>query len=368
MKRHATILNFALLFLVGSIGSYSDAICSLAVTWTIQNGTMINNGTQYRFEVWARATDEPVLVTGNYSWDGINTVTIQWNQNAFGTYGDQPGQVISYSGKWAYPYYDISYGSFSTYPAVQVGFSLLPGNPSPSYLAQDVPYGELMFTVTLKIVNASFAPQLAWTTGYGYPVHGIQVATNTYTVGDNSPLPIQLASFKASILTSNGVALTWTTVTESNNYGFYVQRNGVDLTFIAGHGTTLQSHMYSYTDNPSPGNYQYRLMQVDLDGTATLSESVAIDVTAPSKFALNQNYPNPFNPSTQIAFSVTKDGPVSLRVYDILGREIATLVNENRKVGQYTEQFNGNQLASGVYVYALKSAEGQLTGRMMMLK
>ena len=86
------------------------------------------------------------------------------------------------------------------------------------------------------------------------------------------------------------------------------------------------------------------------------------------KFALSQNYPNPFNPSTQMAFSITKEGPVSLRAYDILGREVATLVNENRKAGQYTEQFIGNQVASGMYVYVLRSAEGQLVGRMMMLK
>ena len=83
---------------------------------------------------------------------------------------------------------------------------------------------------------------------------------------------------------------------------------------------------------------------------------------------LEQNYPNPFNPSTRIGFSITKDGPVSLRVYDILGREVAALVNENRKAGQYTEQFEGSRLASGVYMYVLKSSEGQLVGRMMLLK
>ena len=88
----------------------------------------------------------------------------------------------------------------------------------------------------------------------------------------------------------------------------------------------------------------------------------------PEIYALAQNYPNPFNPSTRISFSITKEGPVSLQVYDVLGREVATLVNENRKAGQYTEQFNGNQTASGVYMYVLRSSEGQLVGRMMLLK
>jgi hypothetical protein len=182
------------------------------------------------------------------------------------------------------------------------------------------------------------------------------------------PLPIQLASLEASTVTGNGVTLTWSTLSETNNYGFYVQRNGTDLTFVAGHGTSLQLHTYSYTDNPSSGRYQYRLKQVDLDGTATLSESLVIDVAGPSRFTLNQNYPNPFNPSTQIAFSVTKDGPVSLRVYDVVGREVATLVNESRKAGKYTEHFEGSHLASGLYMYVLRSSEGQLTGRMTVLK
>jgi hypothetical protein len=87
-----------------------------------------------------------------------------------------------------------------------------------------------------------------------------------------------------------------------------------------------------------------------------------------STLALRQNYPNPFNPSTQISFSLAKEGAVSLRAYDMLGREVATLVNENRKAGQYTERFNANQLASGVYIYVLRTSEGQLAGRMMLLR
>jgi hypothetical protein len=187
-------------------------------------------------------------------------------------------------------------------------------------------------------------------------------------INGSAPLPIQLASFKAATLSGNGVSLTWTTFSETNNYGFYVQRNGVDLKFIAGHGTTLHQHTYSYTDDALPGKYQYRLRQVDLDGTSSYSEIVLVDVTAPTKFALGQNFPNPFNPSTQITFSVTKEGPVTLRVYDVLGREVATLVNENRKAGQYTERFDGSRLASGVYMYVLQSGDGRLTSRMILSK
>ena len=91
-------------------------------------------------------------------------------------------------------------------------------------------------------------------------------------------------------------------------------------------------------------------------------------VHSPAKFSLTQNFPNPFNPSTQIVFSVTKEGPVTLRVFDILGREVATLVNGNRKPGEYTERFDGTRLASGVYMYVLQAAEGRLTSRMILSK
>jgi hypothetical protein len=105
-------------------------------------------------------------------------------------------------------------------------------------------------------------------------------------------------------------------------------------------------------------------------GYFTISNLTGVSgsANAPLTFALKPNFPNPFNPSTRISFAITKEGPVSLRVYDVLGREVATLVNQNRRPGEYTEEFNGNQMASGVYVYVLRSAEGQLVGRMMLLK
>ena len=105
-------------------------------------------------------------------------------------------------------------------------------------------------------------------------------------------------------------------------------------------------------------------------GYFTISNLTGVNRSANAvmTFSLKPNFPNPFNPSTRISFAITKEGPVSLRVYDVLGREVATLVNENRKPGEYIEMFNGNQMASGVYVYVLRSAEGELVGRMMLLK
>jgi hypothetical protein len=91
-------------------------------------------------------------------------------------------------------------------------------------------------------------------------------------------------------------------------------------------------------------------------------------VTQPAVYSLSQNFPNPFNPSTQISFATTKAGPVSLRVYDVLGREVATLVNEYRQPGQFTERFDGSRMASGVYIVMLKTGEGQRSNRMVLAK
>jgi len=109
----------------------------------------------------------------------------------------------------------------------------------------------------------------------------------------------------------------------------------------------------------------FSLHRADLEVITSVAESAP---ERSSSFALEHNYPNPFNPSTQIAFTTTKEGPVSLRVYDILGREVAVLFNGNRNPGHYTERFDGGRVASGVYIYVLRSSEGQRSGRMVLSK
>jgi hypothetical protein len=116
------------------------------------------------------------------------------------------------------------------------------------------------------------------------------------------------------------------------------------------------------------GSWWVRLKQIDLDGAATMSDAQLIAIAPPVKFALNQNFPSPFNRSTQISFSTTMEGPVTLRVYDIPGREVATSVNENRKPGEHIERFDGTRFASGVYMYVPQSADGRLTRRMVLSK
>jgi hypothetical protein len=181
----------------------------------------------------------------------------------------------------------------------------------------------------------------------------------------SSPLPIQLASLTASPLGSGLVFVEWRTLSELNNYGFEVQRsvnneNGyqtIPNSFVPGHGTTSEPHYYFFRDSSaSIGTWFYRLKQIDLDGTVHFSDGVRVDIrTGVSEgarqygFRLFQNYPNPFNPGTDIGFEIAETGFAVLKIYDVLGREVATLVNETRVPGNYTASWDAHDAPSGIY-------------------
>ncbi|MDZ7291497.1 MAG: T9SS type A sorting domain-containing protein [candidate division KSB1 bacterium] len=173
-------------------------------------------------------------------------------------------------------------------------------------------------------------------------------------------LPVELASFTVSVI-GNGVELKWTTATETNNYGFEVQRSTDQKTFqrigfVAGNGTTTSPQTYRFLDHGlSNGTYYYRLKQIDTDGTVTMSESIRAEVTTVAReYALHQNYPNPFNPTTTIAFDLKEDGLARLRVFNMLGQQVAELVNGHLQAGTHTTVLDARNLASGNYIYVLE--------------
>jgi hypothetical protein len=210
-------------------------------------------------------------------------------------------------------------------------------------------------------------------------IHGISVnnfQTNWLDVElvPEDQVPVELISFTAEV-NGNEVLLEWLTATENNNRGFEVQKSQKSkvknqndwsaIGFEEGNGTATTMHVYSFTDQRVlPGNYAYRLKQVNYDGTFTYSEIVEVEVNPIFKFSLEQNYPNPFNPTTKIKFNIPKDvksetRDVTLKVYDILGNEVATLVDEEKTAGEYEVELSVGQesipvLPSGVYFYQLK--------------
>ncbi len=184
-------------------------------------------------------------------------------------------------------------------------------------------------------------------------------------------VPVELQDFSAST-NGNIVMLKWSTATETNNHLFEVQRNSGKGFFIVGSvngfGTSTKIHNYSFIDkNLNAGTYLYRLKQVDFDGTYKYSNEIKVYI-APVKFELAQNYPNPFNPATKIGFRISDFGFVSLKVYDNLGREVATLVNEVKQPGVYHVEFNGSNFPSGIYFYKLTTGEYSEVKKMLLLK
>ncbi len=192
-------------------------------------------------------------------------------------------------------------------------------------------------------------------------------------------IPVELTSFDATASSKN-VKLNWSTATEKNNSGFEVERKILEfpekdsstwekIIFIEGNGTSTRPHSYSFTDkNLSSGKYSYRLKQIDLNGSYHYSNSAEVSIQAPAKFSLDQNYPNPFNPSTKINYSIPEKSFISLKVYDILGKEVAALVNEQKPAGSYEVNFNASGLASGIYIYKLESGGNILTRKMLLMK
>ncbi len=187
-------------------------------------------------------------------------------------------------------------------------------------------------------------------------------------------IPVELTSFTGNVNTLGQVVLNWETATEVNNQGFEIERKTETsefrtVGFVEGYGTTSEPRSYSFIDKTADNgiNY-YRLKQVDFNGTYTYSEVVEIDVTGPLTFDLAQNYPNPFNPSTNIKYSVPESGNIRLSVFNIVGEEVAVLVDGFSEAGFHEVTFNASYLSTGVYVYKLQSQNSVQTKKMMLLK
>lgn len=186
-------------------------------------------------------------------------------------------------------------------------------------------------------------------------------------------LPVELTSFTANV-SGKRVTLNWTTATEINNYGFEVERkqaqgNWNKIGFVNGHGNSNSAKEYSYTDKGlAPGKYLYRLKQIDTDGTYEYSNEVEAEIIHPKEFVVEQNYPNPFNPETRISFALPQQSHVKVTIFNILGQEIETLVNETREAGQHTIDFNADGLNSGVYLYKIEAGSFVQVKKMILNK
>ena len=227
---------------------------------------------------------------------------------------------------------------------------------------------------------------------YYFAIRALDVAENPSELSEIvvvTTTPVELASFNASA--SRGqVELVWTTVSETNNLGFEIQRRFDSdaewqvLGFVEGAGTTNEPQSYKFVDQVNGnGKVSYRLKQLDTEGAFQYSQVIDVTLAAPSRFALLQNYPNPFSTrgtfygavQTRIAFEVPANysGTVELKIYDVLGREVVTLVNKNLQPGYHEISWDGKdtldrQVVSGVYMYVLKSDRFREVRKMILMQ
>lgn len=205
-----------------------------------------------------------------------------------------------------------------------------------------------------------------------------------YALTDHTnPLPVELCSFTANVI-NRQADLLWTTCSEINNSGFEIERRAYNpassdysswskIGFVQGKGTTTQQQSYRYSDTKlNTGKYQYRLKQVDFNGNFEyhdLGSPSEVLIGTPKAADLFQNYPNPSNPTSKVDFQIPFSSKVTLKVYDITGKEVASLVDKELDGGFYTADFNGANLSSGVYFYRLvaNSNDGNSFSKTMKL-
>jgi len=187
----------------------------------------------------------------------------------------------------------------------------------------------------------------------GSPVYRMLSAALGYLV-----IPVELKSFTASIH-KNSVSLSWSTATEVNNKGFFVQKKTdnsefQNIGFVEGKGTTTEVQNYFFSDaNVQVGKYYYRLAQVDFDGSVSYSDALEVDVNPPLEFSLSQNYPNPFNPTTTIEFTLPAKSNVVLKIYDIIGQEVLKVMDKEIEAGYHKLNLDMSRFSSGVYMYRI---------------
>lgn len=187
--------------------------------------------------------------------------------------------------------------------------------------------------------------------------------------------PVELVSFQGRVVDA-GIELSWKTATERHNFGFEIerstdQRKFETIAFINGNATSTEPKSYHFVDkNPPTHIVYYRLKQIDFNGFVQCLSQITVDLGShfSKSFRLHQNYPNPFNPLTHIHYSVPFPNWVTIKVYDSLGKQVITLVDEFTTAGNFSVTFDASQYRSGEYFYNLKAGNFTETRKMIVVK
>ena len=306
-------------------------------------------------------SSEPNNLVAPY-WDDMNPSsygTVWYRQDATnGRFIVQWDSCAHFSTNGVYYFQAILYTGHTTIPDGTIDFmykELTPGDPN---------------SATVGIEDASGTNGVQTTFNGSGPLEP-DTAMGIRIHPASSYVPVTLSSFDASVV-PGGVALSWKTASELDCYGWYVQRDEVDVSpLIEGYGTTEEPHEYAYMDPVSEsGTYTYRLKQIDIGGAVTFSNPITVNagVAEVTEYALKKNFPNPFNPTTTIGFDLLEAGNVTLTIYDINGQMVAKVVDGWYMEGSHETVFDATGLSSGVYIYDLTAGSFKANGKMVMMK
>lgn len=297
--------------------------------------------------------------TGNYISAGVTVVSLHMNN--FSTETLNMRIVMRGAGGDFWSASPVVLSAQSGWQIVQFSLS-----------AADLTGGVNLTNTLSNVTEVRFIHSVAG--GYQGDIINATLGVDNITAAD-TPLPVELISFTAN-QSGNSVLLSWITASEINNSGFDIERklyadNAVweKIGFVTGHGTTTEAQTYSFVDNQiSTGKYYFRLRQIDFNGTFAYSSIVEVDINILTDFVVKQNYPNPFNPSTKISWQQPEQGLTRLAIFDILGNEVAVLVNETTPAGTNEAVFNAAGFSSGVYFYKLQSGSFSEVKKMMLIR
>ena len=333
-------------------GTYSE-IAQVGSNVASYNSISLAGGTQYCYRV------------RSYNTAGNSTFT---NESCNTTFPDIPNVPLNLIASTIQNPLSVEL-TWTDNSTNEAGFIIEKETLTDAFVVIDTVGENISFCQDLNVTNVSYNYRIK-----AYNITGSSAYSNVALVS----VPVELTSFSANVVASNA-NLIWKTATETNNSGFNVERAVIsnegrnsfweNQGFVNGHGTTTEPQTYTFTDeNVAAGKYLYRLNQIDFNGMYEYSDEIEVVVNAPDKFALNQNYPNPFNPNTSIEFQLQKESFVTLKVYNILGVEIATLVNEQKPVGVNKINFDASGLTSGLYIYKISAGGFEQTRKMLLLK
>ncbi|MCY7361419.1 MAG: T9SS type A sorting domain-containing protein [Ignavibacteria bacterium] len=401
MKSLLKLFLLAILILNLNSSVFSNSRFSAYNSGKVQKEVMLVNPLYDLSARYTEATDMPAR--SNFMF--IDLIIYHTNLTESGPFQYAAGQYVLYFN------YDIGCGGQLKYEIIPGSSQFsnpnaIPVNPrvsgnrllldrNPNLLPGDGPIVSPTFpgTTILKMKFSTSAPSfcdvplnLSWVNALGNSDSTAVFAfigDSTNNISDGGTfgidsgdvvLPVELSNFSAEKY-NNNVKLNWSTVTESNNSGFEIERlsgnyNWERIGYVNGNGTTSTPYNYSYNDNNLiSGIYNYRLKQIDFNGNFeyfNLRNEVILE--SPVSFNLKQNYPNPFNPVTKIDFDIPNDGFVSIKLFDVGGREIKSIVNEFKNAGYYSVQLDASSLPSGVYFYRLESGNFTSTKKITLLK